>query len=102
MRIIGFVILGLVIIINLTVKSRIKHTTKPFRIAAYVAPFKEPSFSLLALSMTMFVFGLFLPFNFLVLQAQSQGMSHTLSEYLVPILNAARYVSTDHFEPKAC
>ncbi|KAL8931071.1 MAG: hypothetical protein Q9208_000173 [Pyrenodesmia sp. 3 TL-2023] len=90
MRIIGFVILGMVIVINFTVKSRIKHTPKPFRVAEYIQPFKEPSFSFLALSMTMFVFGLFLPFNFLVLQAQSKGMSRSLSEYLVPILNAAR------------
>lgn len=92
MRIIGFVIFILLIVINLTVKSRIKHTPKPFRMAAYVTPFNEPCFCLLALSLTLFVFGLFIPFNFLVLQAQSEGMSRTLSEYLIPILNAARYV----------
>lgn len=92
MRIIGFMILGMVILINFTVKSRIKHTPKPIRVTEYIQPFKEPAFSLLALSMTMFVFGLFLPFNFLVLQAQSKGMSTTLSQYLIPILNAARYV----------
>ncbi|KAL8940076.1 MAG: hypothetical protein Q9216_003015 [Gyalolechia sp. 2 TL-2023] len=89
MRIIGFVIFILLIVTNLTVKSRIKHTPKPFRLAAYVRPFKKPCFSLLALSMALFVFGLFIPFNFLVLQAQSEGMSRTLSEYLIPILNAA-------------
>ncbi|KAL8731177.1 MAG: hypothetical protein Q9166_003584 [cf. Caloplaca sp. 2 TL-2023] len=89
MRIIGFVILSFVIIINVTVKSRITHKPKPFRARECLAPFAEPTFSTLAFSMLLFVFGLFLPFNFLVLQAQSKGMSHTLSEYLIPILNAA-------------
>lgn len=92
MRIIGFVICTFLIVINLTVKSRIKHTSKPFRTAAYVTPFREPCFCLLALSLSLFVFGLFIPMNFLVVQAQSKGMSRTLSEYLIPILNAARYV----------
>lgn len=91
MRIVGFLILGMVIIINITVKSRLKHTPKPFRINEYVKPFQEPSFSLLTLSMTVFVFGLFVLYNFLVLQAQSEEMSPRLAEYLVPILNAARY-----------
>ena len=90
MRIIGFVILGLLIIVNVTVKSRIRHTPKRFRVAAYTVPFKEPSFALLTLSVTVFIFALYLPSTFLVLQAQSVGMSHTLSEYLIPILNAAR------------
>lgn len=91
MRIIGFVILGMVIVINYTVKSRIKHIPKPFRVSDYTEPFKEPTFGLFALSLTVVVFGLFRPFNFLVLQAQSRGMSRSLSEYLVRILNAARY-----------
>ncbi|KAL8832799.1 MAG: hypothetical protein Q9170_004744 [Blastenia crenularia] len=89
MRIIGFVILALVVVINLTVRSRIQHTPKPFRIGAYIAPYKEPSFSFLALSMTLLVFGVYLPFDFIVLQAQSEGMSRTMSENLVPILNAS-------------
>ncbi|KAI4185767.1 MAG: hypothetical protein LQ346_005821 [Caloplaca aetnensis] len=89
MRIIGFVILGMVIVINYTVKSRIKHIPKPFRVSDYTEPFKEPTFGLFALSLTVVVFGLFRPFNFLVLQAQSRGMSRSLSEYLVRILNAA-------------
>lgn len=91
MRIIGFVICAFLIIINTTVKSRIKHMPRPFRTAAYVTPFKEPCFCLLSLSLSLFVFGLFIPMNFIVLQAQSKGMSRRLSEYLIPILNAARY-----------
>ena len=37
--------------------------------------------------------GMFIPFTFIVVEAQSHGMSPRLANYLVPILNAARSVS---------
>ena len=37
--------------------------------------------------------GMFIPFTFIVVEAQSHGMSPRLANYLVPILNAARLVS---------
>ena len=37
--------------------------------------------------------GMFIPFTFIVVEAQSHGMSSRLANYLVPILNAARSVS---------
>ncbi|KAL8714341.1 MAG: hypothetical protein Q9220_001674 [cf. Caloplaca sp. 1 TL-2023] len=89
MRIVGFLILAFVIVINMTVKSRIAHTPKPFRAAEYIKPLAEPTFTLMVLAMTLFIFGLFLPFNYIVLQAESTGMSPMLAEYLVPILSAA-------------
>lgn len=85
----GFMIVGFVVVVNLTVKSRIKHTPKPLRAREYLEPFGDPAFCLLAAAMAVFVFGLFLPFNFLVLQARSRGLSPELSQYLIPILNAA-------------
>lgn len=36
--------------------------------------------------------GMFIPFTFIVVEAQSHGMSLRLANYLVPILNAARSV----------
>ena len=36
--------------------------------------------------------GMFIPFTFIVVEAQSHGMSSRLANYLVPILNAARSV----------
>lgn len=35
--------------------------------------------------------GLFLPFNYVLLQAEAAGMKRNLITYLLPILNAARY-----------
>ena len=37
--------------------------------------------------------GMFIPFTFIVVEAQSHGMSSRLANYLVPVLNAARSVS---------
>ncbi|KAF2135279.1 uncharacterized protein K452DRAFT_281766 [Aplosporella prunicola CBS 121167] len=91
MRITAFVVLGLLVVTNLTVRSMITHAPKPFTVREYLLPFRELRFSLLVAAMTMFSFGLFLPFNFLVLQAQSIGMSNDLSEYMIAVLNAASF-----------
>ena len=90
MRTVAFVILGLMIIANTTIKSRLTHTKKPFHIMEFVTPLQEPPFLLLALGSFFFFFGTFLPYNFLILQGQSEGMSYDLSNYLIPILNATR------------
>ncbi|KAL8644886.1 MAG: hypothetical protein Q9226_007548, partial [Calogaya cf. arnoldii] len=90
MRIIGFLILGFVVVVNLTVKSRIQHVRKaPWKVREYLDPFREATFCLLALGMGVVVLGLFLPFNFLVVQAEEKGFSTELAGYLIPILNAA-------------
>ena len=43
-----------------------------------------------SLHQLMIVGGMFIPFTFIVVEAQSHGMSPRLAAYLVPILNAAR------------
>ena len=90
MRAVAFMILGLLVITNATTKSRVVHTKKPFTVMEFIRPLKEPAFLLVALASFFFFFGTFLPFNFLILQGQSEGMSNELSNYLIPILNAAR------------
>ena len=89
MRIVGFLMLGVVVFVNLTVKSRVEHSAKPFRAGEYLEPFRDPAFCLVAGGMAVFVVGLFLPLSFLVLQARSRGLSIALSQYLVLIMNAA-------------
>lgn len=88
MRVVAFTILGMLIMANLTVKSRLKPTPKPFDIMEFINPMKEVCFLLLALGGFLFFFGTFLPFNYVILQAQQNGMTTELSNYLVPILNA--------------
>ncbi len=90
MRTAAFMILGLMIIANLTVKSRLEPRPSPFLIMEFVRPLREPPFLATALASFLFFFGTFLPFNFIILQAQAEGMSAGLADYLLAILNAAR------------
>ncbi|EIT76793.1 monocarboxylate transporter [Aspergillus flavus] len=89
MRICGFLSLGLLVIANLTVQSRLQHHRKPFRPLDFVRPLRELPF-VLTTAGTFFVYwGLFLPFAFIPTQAERYGMSSYLASYLIPILNAA-------------
>jgi MFS family permease len=90
MRSAAFMILGLMIIANLTVKSRLKPRPKPLVLMEFIRPFNDPPFLLITLGSWFFFFGMFLPFTYIILQAQADGMSANLSNYLIPILNAAR------------
>jgi MFS family permease len=92
MRTVAFMFLGMMVITITTTKSRLTHTKKPIQLMEFIHPLKEPPFILLTMGSFLFFFGTFLPFNFLILQAQEEGMSTGLSNYLLSILNAARCV----------
>ncbi|MCJ1262325.1 hypothetical protein MMC22_002195 [Lobaria immixta] len=89
MRICAFLILALLVFANLTVRSRIAPTKRPFDPMAFIRPLREPPFVLLTGAVFFFFWGMFIPFTFIVVQARSHGMSEYLADYLVPILNAA-------------
>ena len=89
MRTCAFLILAMLIIGNLTVRSRIAPTKRPFKLMDFVTPFAELPFLLVTAGGFCFFFGLFIPFTFVILQGQSLGMSPDLAGYLIPILNAA-------------
>lgn len=57
---------------------------------SFVHPLKEPAFLLNALGLTLFSGGMFIPFNYLILEAEYRGMSEDLANYTISILNAAR------------
>lgn len=63
---------------------------KPFSIMDFVRPFKELPLILLTVGAFLFFMGMFLPMNYLIIQAVQQGMSQRLAAYLLPILNAVR------------
>lgn len=89
MRSLAFLLLGMLIIGNLTIKSRLPPTRRPMKFMDFLVPFTEIPFLLLALASFFVYIGGFLPFNFLIVQGQASGMPLDLAEYLVPILNAA-------------
>lgn len=68
MRAVAFMMLGMLIIANFTVKSRLPSQPKKLDMMSFVRPLKEPAFALLCLASFLFFFGTFLPFNFIILQ----------------------------------
>lgn len=89
MRAVAFLLLGILIIGNLTVKSRLPPLKRPFVLKDFWSPYTEMPFLLLTIGTWMVYFGGFLPFTFIIVQARARGMSPDLSGYLVSILNAA-------------
>ncbi|KAH6686659.1 riboflavin transporter MCH5 [Plectosphaerella plurivora] len=87
-RAVGFLFLGLLIITCLTVRARIPPTPRPFRLKEYSDNLKDVNLVLVITASFLFYWGMFLPFNYIILQAQDQGMDPTLTTYLLPIMNA--------------
>lgn len=89
MRVFGFVIFGLMCIASLTVKSRLPPKPRPFKLGVFLEPFKDVRFVLVTIASFLFFMAMFIPLNFIEIQAISDGMSFRLAGYLLPILNAA-------------
>ncbi|KAK5116888.1 hypothetical protein LTR62_006609 [Meristemomyces frigidus] len=110
-RISGFLILALMIVANLTVKSRVPPFKQPWSGMDFVRPLQEIPFDLVSRTISMpstggrtrkltkhqqvsfgsflFFLGMFLPINYIILEAEHYGMKPSLAQYMVPILNAA-------------
>jgi len=88
MRVSAFVILALLIISNLTVRSRLSPTKKKVAFVDFVRPFRELPFFLVTLASFLVFIGLYVPFDFLILQAQAAGVDPFLASFLIPVLNA--------------
>lgn len=88
MRTMAFIFLALMLTACLTVKSRLPPRPQPFALMEYVRGFQEPAFALTVAGLFCLMMGLFLPFNYILLQAEAAGMSPSLIPYLLPILNA--------------
>lgn len=90
MRTCAFLFLFLLIIAIFTVEARTPPKPKPWELAAFFRPLRERAFLLNTIGLFCFSWGLFVPFNFLVLEAQYQGVSAELANYQIAILNGAR------------
>lgn len=92
MRISAFMILGLLIISNLTVKSRLPPQPKAMTKDELVQPFREFSTVAVILGFVFLTFGIFIPIDYVVAEALGTGMDPNLAQYLLAMLNAGRYV----------
>lgn len=89
MRSVAFMLLGLLIFANATVKSRLPPLRRPLSLMDFVRPYYEIPFLLLSISSFFIYIAGFLPFNYLIVQAKASGMSVSLAGYLISILNAS-------------
>jgi MFS family permease len=89
MRICAFLILFLCIVAIFTIRARLAPRIRKFELRVFWEPFTETPFILMVISCFLFFLGLFVPINFIEVQALAGGMSQHLASYLIPILNAA-------------
>ncbi|PFH63005.1 hypothetical protein XA68_10417 [Ophiocordyceps unilateralis] len=92
MRVMAFIFLGLLIIACVTVKSRLPPRPRPFRFMEYVDNLKDIRMAVTVAGLFFFMWGMFLPFNYALVQAQAAGTSPALIPYLLPILNAVSII----------
>lgn len=88
MRTMAFMFLALLTISCFTVKSRLPPKTRRFIFIDYVKGLKDIRLSVTIFGLFLFMWGMFLPFNYVILQAEAAGVSQTIIPYLLPILNA--------------
>ncbi|KAM0358931.1 hypothetical protein HYE67_011281 [Fusarium culmorum] len=89
MRICAFMIMFLLIIANLTVKCFTPPRPQKVSRAQLVKPLREPEFVFCLLGFFFFTFGMFIPIDYLPVQALQAGVDPNFAQYLIPILNAA-------------
>lgn len=75
------------IVAYLTVASRVPPQPQKFHFSQYLTPFRSQSYRILSLAMLMYA-GLLLPNNYIIVQAQDEGMSDSLAGKMIVILNA--------------
>ena len=92
LRIVALILLALCSVACLTITSRLPPRPKALRAWDYIRPLTEPAFFFTVLSGFFFLLGMFIPFNYVTLQAEAAGMSPDLVPYLLSIINGVRSV----------
>ncbi|KAI3579677.1 major facilitator superfamily transporter [Fusarium oxysporum f. sp. albedinis] len=88
MRTCAFMILLLLIIAVLTIRCRLPPHPHPITRSEMAQPFQEPEFRFLMAGMFFLTFGIYVPIDYLSVEAYAHGMDPSLAQYLVSILNA--------------
>ncbi|KAJ2907278.1 major facilitator superfamily transporter [Zalerion maritima] len=91
MRISAFLILGLLVIANLTIKKRTPIVPNKFSFQQMKKPFTEPVTVGVLSGMFLLTFGIWVPIDFITVEAIARGMDTDLAQYLVAILNAGSF-----------
>lgn len=89
MRICAFLILGLLVVANLTVRAYRKPQPQKLTKEVLKKPFQELEFVLVVAGFFCFTYGIYVPITYLPVQALEVGVDPSLVDYLIPILNSA-------------
>lgn len=87
LRIVALILLALCCVSCLTVKSRLPPRPKALKVGDYARPLTEPAFLYTVLTGFFFLMGMFIPTNYVTLQAEAEGVSPRIVPYLLPIIN---------------
>ncbi|KAF5001226.1 hypothetical protein FGRMN_1169 [Fusarium graminum] len=92
MRVVGFLFLAFMTISCVLIKARVPPKPRPFAISDYQRCFKEPVMLLTMLGGFLFFWGMFLPLNYIIIQAKASGISPSLVPYLLPLINGVSLI----------
>jgi MFS family permease len=92
LRVVGFVFLGLLLVTNVMLKSRLTHIPKRPHPRDFVEPLQELPFFLLTTACFFFALAVYQPGTFIALNAQRDGLPTNISNYLLSMLNASSVV----------
>jgi len=90
LRVVGFLFLGLVIVCNAFIRSRLTHVPKPARVKAFAEPLHEPAFLFLTSACFFFAMAVYQPGTFIALNAAREHVRPNIANYLLSMLNASR------------
>lgn len=92
LRVVGFVFLGLLLVTNVILKSRLTHIPKRPHPRDFLEPLQELPFFLLTTACFFFAMAVYQPGTFIALNAQRDGLPTNISNYLLSMLNASSVV----------
>lgn len=91
MRTLACIFLPLLTVACCTVRARLPPRPRPFKLTDCFGALGDIRMAATTAAFFFFMVGMWLPFNFALLQARAAGVPAALIPYLLPILNAARY-----------
>lgn len=81
--------LGLQVVALLTIKSRLIHKPSPFRFQDFAEPLSRPDMIITVAATFCLFLVLYLPFDYLVVEALAGSISRSDAQHLPIIINAA-------------
>lgn len=87
MRSSAFLVLGLLIIANLTIASRVPPDPRPVSKKILLGPFVDLKLMLVNIGFLPMTLGVFIPINTIAVESLQQGLTLALSHYLVATMN---------------